>query len=382
MSKEKYTTKDYTNSRLDDVEALLSKLQKVVDESRTDTAIAEACRRNNINIRQFQRLMNRAPEVLYRDNISDTSTYKAEHMFTPQERIYMRIMGDHCTTVDIYKEIPPGVNKNVLPVLKKVTNNQQYEYFIDHYFKGMSYPEIADKNGMTIEQLQSDIEKVLRKIRNYAYITELNYGPDYTKKLANIRKKAYEEHWNEMVDEAIQSGEKNAAEQIKAFQEWSQKQHTPVGDIPITALGLSTRTLNCLRRGCIFNISDLTKCTEDDLHKIRRFGKNGINEVIEKLKEYNVTLRPADTPEIVEYVNDSNILSDDTSLANIKLSQFARNTLQLHNVETVGDLINIVYHRKPNWLKNIPGLIIDEIETTATHCFLHKGEPYEEYNIT
>lgn len=59
----------------------------------------------------------------------------------------------------------------------------------------------------------------------------------------------------------------------------------------IKELGLSSRTLNSLRRMGINTLGDLLKYTEDDLITIRNLGGKSIQEVKEKLKEYGLSLR-------------------------------------------------------------------------------------------
>jgi DNA-directed RNA polymerase subunit alpha len=50
-------------------------------------------------------------------------------------------------------------------------------------------------------------------------------------------------------------------------------------------LGLSSRTLNCLKRSEIHKIGDLLERRRDDLLKIRNFGERSLNELIAQLEE-------------------------------------------------------------------------------------------------
>ncbi|MDI3472114.1 MAG: DNA-directed polymerase subunit alpha [Thermotogaceae bacterium] len=61
---------------------------------------------------------------------------------------------------------------------------------------------------------------------------------------------------------------------------------------PIEELELSVRSLNCLKRDKIETIGDLLNRTEDELLRIRNFGKKSLDEVKEKLQEkFGLTLR-------------------------------------------------------------------------------------------
>ncbi|MFN3478462.1 MAG: DNA-directed RNA polymerase subunit alpha C-terminal domain-containing protein, partial [bacterium] len=59
----------------------------------------------------------------------------------------------------------------------------------------------------------------------------------------------------------------------------------------IKDLGLSSRTLNSLRRMGINTLGDLLKYTEDDLITIRNLGGKSIQEIKDKLKEYGLSLK-------------------------------------------------------------------------------------------
>jgi DNA-directed RNA polymerase subunit alpha len=59
---------------------------------------------------------------------------------------------------------------------------------------------------------------------------------------------------------------------------------------PVEELELSVRSSNCLKNANIRTIGELTRRTEDDIAKTRNFGKKSLQEIKEKLKEWNLTL--------------------------------------------------------------------------------------------
>ena len=65
--------------------------------------------------------------------------------------------------------------------------------------------------------------------------------------------------------------------------------------LPIEDLELTVRSYNCLKREGIHTIGELTARSEADLMDIRNFGAKSIDEVKEKLVEYNLQLK--DSPE-------------------------------------------------------------------------------------
>jgi DNA-directed RNA polymerase subunit alpha len=59
---------------------------------------------------------------------------------------------------------------------------------------------------------------------------------------------------------------------------------------PVEELELSVRSSNCLKNANIKTIGELTKKTEDDIARTRNFGKKSLQEIKEKLKEWNLSL--------------------------------------------------------------------------------------------
>ncbi|MFA6775936.1 MAG: DNA-directed RNA polymerase subunit alpha [Sphaerochaetaceae bacterium] len=62
----------------------------------------------------------------------------------------------------------------------------------------------------------------------------------------------------------------------------------------VEELELTVRSSNCLKNANIRTIGDLTKKTEDEIAKTRNFGKKSLQEIKEKLKEWNLSLGMTD----------------------------------------------------------------------------------------
>ena len=67
-----------------------------------------------------------------------------------------------------------------------------------------------------------------------------------------------------------------------------------IGDESIDRLQLSVRASNCLKRANIYTISDLIAHSEAELSKIRNLGKKSVDEIIVKLKDVGLELKPND----------------------------------------------------------------------------------------
>ena len=64
-------------------------------------------------------------------------------------------------------------------------------------------------------------------------------------------------------------------------------------DIPVETLNLSVRSFNCLKRAGISKVSELLDMTEDEIMKMRNFGKKSLDEIKQVLAERGLSLRQA-----------------------------------------------------------------------------------------
>lgn len=62
-------------------------------------------------------------------------------------------------------------------------------------------------------------------------------------------------------------------------------------ELPIEEMDLSVRSYNCLKRAGINNIQDLIKKSKNDMFKVRNLGAKSVEEVIQKLESYGLSLR-------------------------------------------------------------------------------------------
>lgn len=62
-------------------------------------------------------------------------------------------------------------------------------------------------------------------------------------------------------------------------------------EMSIEDMDLSVRSFNCLKRANINTVEDLTKKTEDDMLKVKNLGRKSLDEVINKLTGYGLSLK-------------------------------------------------------------------------------------------
>ena len=62
----------------------------------------------------------------------------------------------------------------------------------------------------------------------------------------------------------------------------------------IEELDLSVRSYNCLKRAGINTVEDLTNKSEDEMMKVRNLGRKSLDEVLGKLEELHLKLKPSE----------------------------------------------------------------------------------------
>lgn len=65
-------------------------------------------------------------------------------------------------------------------------------------------------------------------------------------------------------------------------------------EMNIDELELSVRSYNCLKRAGINTVEELCNKTSDDMMKVRNLGRKSLEEVLAKLKDLGLSLRPAE----------------------------------------------------------------------------------------
>ncbi len=98
-------------------------------------------------------------------------------------------------------------------------------------------------------------------------------------------------------DEALSTAANIMQEQLELFITFTNRAEplpeTPPNewDVPVETLNLSVRSFNCLKRAGISKVSELLDLTEDEIMKMRNFGKKSLDEIKQVLAERGLALR-------------------------------------------------------------------------------------------
>jgi len=171
--------------------------------------------------------------------------------------------------------------------------------------KGRGYVS-ADKNKnpnlpidvIAIDSIYTPVERVNMSVEN----TRVGQITDYDKLTLDVYTDG-----TLVPDEAVSLAAKVLSEHLKLFIDLSENAKTAevmvetvddekdkVLEMNIDELELSVRSYNCLKRAGINTLQDLTNKTSEDMMKVRNLGRKSLEEVLAKLKEYGLELKPSD----------------------------------------------------------------------------------------
>lgn len=86
----------------------------------------------------------------------------------------------------------------------------------------------------------------------------------------------------------------DSAEGMEIMVEKEENQKEKALEMTIEELELSVRSFNCLKRAAINTVEELTQKSEEDMMKVRNLGKKSLEEVIQKLEELGLGLKPSE----------------------------------------------------------------------------------------
>ena len=171
--------------------------------------------------------------------------------------------------------------------------------------KGRGYVS-ADKNKkedlpigvIAVDSIYTPVERVNLSVEN----TRVGQITDYDKLTLDV-------YTNGTIDpdEAVSLAAKVLSEHLNLFIDLSENAKTAevmvekednekekVLEMNIDELELSVRSYNCLKRAGINTVEELCNRTPEDMMKVRNLGRKSLEEVLAKLKELGLQLRPGE----------------------------------------------------------------------------------------
>lgn len=172
-------------------------------------------------------------------------------------------------TVDVLKENKGGLPIDMLPIDATFMPIKRVSYSVEATRVG----DVLDYDKLTLEIWSNGSVDV-----NWALSQSANFLIEQFAQIAAI------------------TGQPVVVPAVNATEEVVIEENAP--SITIEDLELSVRAYNCLKRASINSLPELLKKSEHDLLNIKNFGKKSSDEVIERLRDFNLDLAP--NPEGVE----------------------------------------------------------------------------------
>jgi DNA-directed RNA polymerase subunit alpha len=132
----------------------------------------------------------------------------------------------------------------------------------------------------------------IRKVSFTVDDTRVGQSVDYDRLTIEI-----ETNGSITADEALATAARIVQDQLDLFVSFTEREEplpeAPPNewDVPVETLNLSVRSFNCLKRAGISKISELLDLTEDEIMKMRNFGRKSLDEIKQVLAERGLSLR-------------------------------------------------------------------------------------------
>ena len=172
-----------------------------------------------------------------------------------------------------------------------------------HINKGRGYVSAEENKNdsmpigtLPVDSIYTPIEKVSYHVENTRVGQKTDFDKLTLEVLTNgsinpqegmsLAAKVLEEHLKLFIDLSEHIGN------VEIMVEKEEDKKEKVLEMTIEELDLSVRSYNCLKRAGINTVEELSNKSEEDMMKVRNLGKKSLEEVIQKLNELDLKLKP------------------------------------------------------------------------------------------
>ncbi len=172
-----------------------------------------------------------------------------------------------------------------------------------HVNKGRGYVSAEENKNdsmpigtLPVDSIYTPIEKVSYHVENTRVGQKTDFDKLTLEVLTNgsinpqegmsLAAKVLEEHLKLFIDLSEHIGN------VEIMVEKEEDKKEKVLEMTIEELDLSVRSYNCLKRAGINTVEELSNKSEEDMMKVRNLGKKSLEEVIQKLNELDLKLKP------------------------------------------------------------------------------------------
>ena len=172
-----------------------------------------------------------------------------------------------------------------------------------HVNKGRGYVSAEENKNdsmpigtLPVDSIYTPIEKVSYHVENTRVGQKTDFDKLTLEVLTNgsinpqegmsLAAKVLEEHLKLFIDLSEHIGN------VEIMVEKEEDKKEKVLEMTIEELDLSVRSYNCLKRAGINTVEELSNKSEEDMMKVRNLGKKSLEEVIQKLNELDLKIKP------------------------------------------------------------------------------------------
>ena len=176
-------------------------------------------------------------------------------------------------------------------ILMELIPDEEEQALRYRYQEGLSYKEIGEKMGIDRNKAMQKTAWGIRRIRHPRCAKYLIHGVEgvYVDKYEYTR----ERNFNEAYWIGFKHGTLGdmAPDFDNPYRDHDDPSKMPLLISPISCLGLSCRLHNGLKRAGVNLVGEILTKSRKDLLQVRNIGKGSVDELEEKLAQYNLALR-------------------------------------------------------------------------------------------
>lgn len=166
------------------------------------------------------------------------------------------------------------------------------------FFDGMDYEAAGKVFGVTRERIRQVEHKALRKMKWRKNVRQLMsigitaYWQQEVERTAQGIAGAYKAALDKEYDERVADWEANRETELTEARPDTEAESDRIRRLkmPIEEMDLSVRSYNCLKRGCMNTVEDITLRTYEQLMHVRNLGRKSLEEITQRLTELGFRL--------------------------------------------------------------------------------------------
>lgn len=189
----------------------------------------------------------------------------------------------------------PNLDENLNKAYDTLESREKI-FVIKRYKELLTYDELGTKYNLTRERCRQIIQKAIRKLRHPSRLRIILGTKDFMDEIKELERTI--RNLEERV-ECSKRLEKMYDDHIEELKKQEKDISSSFLTVSIEELGLSTRSINCLKRltngwGREISVEEIVEHSIEDLYKVRNLGKKSIDEIVAKVHGFGLKFKDED----------------------------------------------------------------------------------------